>query len=163
MVFLVDEGSGFAAPVEAIWEFLGSGAPHSTAHAHRSIRRRRLGRRSGQYSWEQRFEGRWTRFTMHWTAFPPVGIAYRVVAGPFRGSTFFLYYRPRGRRTGVAIVGEFLSPTIPQARIPAEVDRFFTREFRQDAAALGRWVRARHAARRRAPRRHSPDRHGTLN
>jgi hypothetical protein len=73
---------------------------------------------------------------MAWASYYPVGIAYRVLAGPFSGSQFFLYYLPRGRRTGVTVVGDFVSPTIPSDEIPAAVDRFFSVEFDQDRHAI---------------------------
>lgn len=136
MVFVRDEGSLFDAPIEAVWEFVGSGDDHSAAHRHRAQRRERHSDRSGTYSWEQPFDGRPERFAMRWTSYWPLGIAYEVLEGPFTGSQFFLYYEPRGRRTAVGIVGEFRSPTIPPADVAAAVERFFTLEFEQDHAAL---------------------------
>lgn len=136
MVFLRDEESVFDAPLEKIWRFLGSGDGHSTAHEHRSQRRERLGENSGRYTWEQSFLGALTRFTMRWTAFYPVGIAYEVLEGPFQGSNFFLFYTPKGERTGVSVVGEFVSPTIPEDELAAAVDRFFSLEFEQDNRAI---------------------------
>lgn len=136
MVFVRDEGSLFEAPLDVVWEFVSSGDGHSSAHRHRKVDRRPLPGNSGQYSWEQEFDGAPTRFVMRWTAFPPVGIAYDVLEGPFTGSRFFLYYTPLGPRTGVTIVGEFCSPTLPVEEIPPAVDRFFALEFEQDHAAI---------------------------
>jgi hypothetical protein len=138
VVFLRDEGSSFAVPLDEVWRYLGSGPPHSRAHRHRRVRRRRAGPRSGTYSWEQEFEGRPARFTMRWHAFAPLGIAYEVLAGPFRGSQFFLTYVPRGRRTGVSVVGEFVAVKRPARELRSSVRRFFAREFREDRAALER-------------------------
>lgn len=73
---------------------------------------------------------------MRWTSFHPFGIAYEVLEGPFVGSTFFVYYRPRGATTRVTLVGDFLSPTIPPSRLEAAVLGFFAREFEQDQAAI---------------------------
>ena len=142
MVFLRDEGSVFDAPAEAVWKFVSSGNHHSDAHRHRKVRRRLLPGNSGRYSWEQEFLGRSERFTMTWVSYYPVGVAYRVLAGPFAGSRFFLYYVPRGRRTGVSVVGDFVSPTIPPGEILAAVDRFFSTEFEQDRAAIEADARA---------------------
>lgn len=136
MVFWTDEGSEFDAPLAGVWAFVGSGDHHSAAHGHRAWDRRRLPGNAGEYSWEQPFDGRPTRFTMRWTAFPPVGIAYEVLAGPFEGSVFFLYYVPNGDRTGVTVAGEFVSPTLPESELPAALARFFDREFEQDLAAI---------------------------
>ena len=136
MVFLRDEGGVFEATLEEIWKFLGSGAPHSDAHHHREVRREILSENSGTYSWVQEFGGLSVRFTMRWVAFVPVGLAYEVLEGPFAGSKFFLYYTPNGVRTGVTVVGEFMSTSIPPAQLEAAVDRFFSDEFEQDRAAL---------------------------
>jgi hypothetical protein len=136
MVFVWDEGSSFDVPIEEVWRFLGSGNPHSLAHGHRRVRRRIHAPGLGTYSWEQPFDGRPARFTMRWRALSPIGIAYEVLAGPFQGSRFFLYYIPRGRRTGVSVVGDFVSPTIPLRRVASAVRRFFAVEFEQDLAAL---------------------------
>jgi hypothetical protein len=142
VVHVEDAGSRFDAPLEVVWRFVSSGDGHSAAHGHRRNARERLSENSGRYSWEQEFEGSATRFTMIWTAFPPTGIAYRVIEGPFDGSVFFLYYTPEGPRTGVTIVGEFVSPTIPAERVAASALRFFAVEFEQDAAGLRRLLEA---------------------
>jgi hypothetical protein len=136
VVFVRDEGGVFDAPLADVWAFVGSGDHHSSAHRHRANSRQRWSDRSGEYSWEQEFDGAPTRFTMRWVSYPPLGIAYDVVEGPFAGSRFFLYYEARGDRTGVGVVGEFVSPVLPETEVAAAVDRFFAREFEQDAAAL---------------------------
>ncbi len=143
MVFVRDEGSVFDAPLEVVWDFFGSGPEHSRAHRHRNVARERLSERSGSYTWEQDFRGAPTCFDMRWTSFPPVGLGYDVVGGPFVGSTFFLYYTPQGDRTGVAVVGEFVSPTLPASEVAAAVDEFFSLEFAQDSAAIRERMRRR--------------------
>lgn len=136
MVFVRDEGSVYNAPLEEVWRFLSSDERHSAAHHHRNPSRKELPGNSGEYSWEQEFEGKEERFTMRWTAFPRFGIAYEVLEGPFVGSKFFVYYRPRGARTRVTIVGEFVSPSIPEARLETSILGFFAREFEQDSSAI---------------------------
>lgn len=138
MVFVRDEGDEFDVPLDAVWAFVSSGDHHSAAHHHRANSRERLSDRSGEYRWEQEFDGRPTRFAMRWVSYHPVGIAYDVTEGPFAGSRFFLHYTPRGARTAVGILGEFVSPTIPKDEIAAAVDRFFAREFEQDREAMRR-------------------------
>ena len=136
MVFVRDEGSVYNAPLEEVWRFLSSDQAHTDAHGHRNATRKSLPGNSGEYSWEQDFEGKPERFTMRWTAFPLFGIAYEVPEGPFQGSKFFVYYRPRGAKTRVTIVGDFVSPTIPSTRLEAAVLGFFALEFEQDSAAI---------------------------
>ncbi|HTP53853.1 MAG TPA: hypothetical protein VML94_02675 [Thermoplasmata archaeon] len=136
MVFVRDEGSVIDASLDAVWEFIGSGDAHSHAHRHQAWRRERGEGNSGTYSWEQEFSGGRARFAMHWVSYHPLGVAYEVIEGPFAGSRFFLYYTPMGARTGVTVVGEFVSPSIPEARLESEVLRFFAVEFDQDHAAI---------------------------
>ena len=136
MVFVRDEGSVYDAPLDVVWAYFGSGREHSDAHRHREVRREAIRDRSGQYSWEQDFRGAPTRFTMRWTSFAPLGLAYDVLEGPFAGSRFFLYYIPQGGKTGVSVVGEFTSPSIPSDRLTDAVDEFFSLEFLQDREAI---------------------------
>jgi hypothetical protein len=138
MVFVRDEGSVFEVPLSVVWQFIGSGDHHSAAHFHRATRRTRISDRAGEYSWEQDFDGGPARFTMRWTSYPPLGVAYEVTEGAFEGSKFFLFYTPLGPRTGVGVIGEFVSPTLPETEIAAAVDRFFSREFEQDHATMRR-------------------------
>ncbi len=141
MVFVRDTGDVFDAPLNVVWDFVGSGNEHSDAHRHRHFHRERLSDRSGQYSWEQDFQGAPARFTMRWTSYHPVGLAYDVLEGPFAGSRFFLIYAPQGDKTGVSIIGEFVSSTIPADRLPAAVDAFFSVEYAQDSAGIKKRMR----------------------
>ncbi len=143
MVFLRDDSSAYDAPLRVVWDFFGSGMEHSDAHGHRDTRREKLADNVGIYSWTQDFRGKPERFTMRWTSYAPLGLGYEVLEGPFAGSKFFLYYTPQGERTGVAVVGEFTSPTIPSEEIAESVDRFFSREFEQDSAAIRARTRRR--------------------
>ena len=135
-MFLRDEGSVFDAPRDAVWEFVGSGDRHSSAHGHQRTRRQLHHELSGTYSWEQPFRDGTVRFTMRWTSFYPLGIAYEVLEGPFAGSRFFLIYEPRGSSTAVSVVGEFTSPTIRDEDLEPAVGSFFALEFEQDRAAI---------------------------
>lgn len=136
MVFVRDEGSVYNASLEDVWKFLSSPLQHSDAHHHRNVSRKELSSNAGEYTWEQDFEGKTERFTMRWTSFPLFGFVYEVLEGPFVGSKFFVYYRPRGARTRVTIVGEFVSPSIPEARLETSILGFFAREFEQDSSAI---------------------------
>lgn len=136
MVFVKDTGSVFPVPLPEVWEFLGSGTDHPKAHGHRNVSRSRPNELEGTYAWEQDLEGLPVRFVMHWRSYHPVGLAYDVPEGPFQGSKFFLIYTPRGEETEVSIIGDFVSPTIPEERLPAAVLRFFEVEFEQDLAAM---------------------------
>lgn len=151
MVFLVDDGSVFDASLDEVWRFLERPDEHTRAHRHTATSRERSSPSSGRYSWRQEFEGRRVRFTMEWRSYYPLGIAYEVVVGPFAGSRFFLYYTPLGDRTGVTVVGEFVSGALDGPALERSVRGFFDLEFEQDQAALRR-------SRERTPRREDPGR-----
>jgi len=151
MPFVRDEGSVFPAPLERVWAFVGSGARHGRAHGHSAMRRRRRSPREGTYSWTQPFEGTESRFVMRWHAYYPLGIAYDVLEGPFRGSRFFLFYEARGSETAVTVLGDFRSPTLPASRIPTAVLDFFALEFEQDRRAIVADLAAARTGQARSP------------
>jgi hypothetical protein len=136
VVFVRDTGSVYNAPLEEVWRFLSDGPTHSAAHQHRNVERKSISETSGISSWEQDFEGKPERFSMRWTSFPLFGIAYEVLEGPLVGSKFFVYYRPRREQTRVTVVGDFVSPSIPEPLIEPAVLRFFALEYEQDNAAI---------------------------
>ena len=139
MVLLYDAGSVYGAPRSRLWRYVESGRPHAEAHHHVRVIRRRGPEGSGEYRWTQPYRGRSTRFAMRWSVFPPRGIDFEVVGGPFRGSRFFLVYRSAGRRSRAIVLGEFRSPTVPPSRLAGRVREFFAREFEEDRAALRAW------------------------
>jgi len=136
VVFVRDEGSVYNAPIDEVWRFLASGLSHSEAHHHRNAQHKSLPGFYSEDTWEEDFEGKPETFTVRWTTLRPLGVAYDVLQGPFVGSKFFVYYRARGDKTRVTIVGDFVSPTIPAARVEASVLAFFAREFEEDSAAI---------------------------
>lgn len=136
MVFVRDEGSVFNAPLDAVWSFLSRGSAHDEVHHHRNVERKTLSGNSGEISWDQDFEGKSVRFKLRWTSFAPFGLAYEALDGPFLGSKFFVYYRPRGDKTRVTVVGDFASPTIPAVRLETTVLKYLALEFEEDNAAI---------------------------
>jgi hypothetical protein len=141
MVFIFDDSGVFDAPLEAVWKYFNSGVDHRLAHRHRKSRLEEQSETSFVASWEQDYEGRPVVFKMHGIAFPPLGLAYEVLDGPFDGSKFFFYYTPLGDRTRVTLVGEFASSSIPLRELESKVIDFFATEFEQDAEGLRRRLR----------------------
>ncbi len=150
-MLLRDEGSRFSVPLGFVWRYLDLFEDHSRAHGHTSMRRERTGASTGRYSWRQPWGPSRVRITMEWTAFPPLGVAYVVTGGPFEGSTFFLYYVPRGQETEVSLVGNFVSPSLPAGELRRKVLSFFAREFRQDDRAMRERFAAESSGRRSVP------------
>jgi Polyketide cyclase / dehydrase and lipid transport len=141
MVHIVDEGSQFEVPVDTIWRFLQSPDDHGASHPeHKNMQMKPLGEGSVQVSWEEEMQGRPVKVVNRITMFPPVGIAIEMVEGPLAGSKFFNYYTPKGSKTGVTVVGEFKSPSMPEGQLEPLVRKNFEHVFTQDTAALKRFT-----------------------
>jgi hypothetical protein len=57
---------------------------------------------------ERPFMGRSVKVKMKNTLYPPLGYVSEHIEGPTAGSRAFLYYTPKGDKTGVTIVGDFV-------------------------------------------------------
>jgi len=105
MVYLIDEGSVFDAPIEKIWQYL-----RSEDHKHPSFRN--VGRDvSGNVvtiTSERTFMGKSVKVKIRNTLYPPFGYVSEHLEGPTAGSRSFLYYTPKGDKTGVTVVGDFM-------------------------------------------------------
>lgn len=135
MVFIMDEGSRFKAPLDKIWTLNQSEGQHS----HPSLRNQ-VAEQQGDHiilSYETAMpDGSWVKHKSRVTAFPPVGIAFETLEGPLAGSKSFQYYTPMGAETGVTIVGEFTSKVIPSADLKNAVMAFLGTVFNEDTENL---------------------------
>jgi hypothetical protein len=139
VVFITDDSGVFEAPIDTVWAYFNSGVAHRSAHHHRQSKLEELSETSFIATWEQEYDGGPVLFEMRGTEYPPLGLAYEVLAGPFAGSRFFFYYTPLGDRTRVTLVGDFASGSIPAAELEAKVIDFFATEFEQDCEGLDRF------------------------
>jgi hypothetical protein len=105
MVYILDEGSEFDAPIEKVWQYL-----QSQSHSHPSIKT--LGREvegnSVTLTSERNILGKTHKVKVKNTIFRPFGLVQEYLEGPFAGSKAFLYYIPKGNKTGVTIVGDYV-------------------------------------------------------
>jgi len=104
MVFLLDEGSVFDAPIDKIWNYL-----RSDEHKHPSMKilDREMVGNTVIITSERNMMGKTVRVRINNTLYPPFGIVQEHLEGPTASSKAFLYYTPKGDRTGVTIVGDF--------------------------------------------------------
>ena len=104
MVYIIDEGSVFDAPIERIWKYL-----QSDNHRHPSLKLigRDVSGNSVTITAERLVMGKPTKVKIKNTLYPPFGIVQEHLEGPTAGSRAFLYYLPKGDKTGVTIVGDF--------------------------------------------------------
>lgn len=137
MVHIRDEGSEFDASIEEIWKFLGSPQVHTPAHvSRRNSQVKPIGENAILLSVEQNMGGHWQKVLNRVTLLPPIGMAVEMLDGPLAGSKFFTYYTPKGGKTGVTVVGEFVSKSIPPAQLESEVLRSLEETFNEDNLAL---------------------------
>jgi hypothetical protein len=104
MVYLLDEGSEFDATVEKIWKYL-----QSDEHRHPSLKmiNREMTGNIVTITAERTIMGSPVKVKIKNILYPPFGMVQEHLEGPTAGSKAFLYYTPKGNKTGVTIVGEF--------------------------------------------------------
>jgi hypothetical protein len=139
MVHIEDRGSHFDAPLDIVWKFIQSDGDHGPSHANRrNIQGGPDGDGGMQVSWEQNVQGHWVKVVNKVSTFPPIAMMVHSVEGPLAGSKFMFYYAPKGPKTGVNVVGDFQSPSIPPAQLEAVVMASLEEAFNEDNASLKR-------------------------
>ena len=135
MVFVVDEGSEFKVPRDKLWKYSQS----QNEHTHPSMKNVKVAQ-EGQgmiltfevVAPDGSTERRKTRIS----PMPPVGTWFEELEGRFAGSKYFNYYTPKGEKTGVTVVGEWVSSTIPADRLKKAALDHLAMIFREDEANL---------------------------
>jgi len=104
MVYLLDEGSEFEASVDNVWKYL-RGESHS--HPSMNLISRDVAGNTVTITADRTIMGKPTRVRIKNTLYPPFGMVQEHLEGPTAGSRAFLYYIPKGNKTGVTVVGDF--------------------------------------------------------
>ncbi len=137
MVYILDEGSKFKAPLDKVWKLNQSEGLHN----HPSLRNQKA-EQQGEHvilTYETAMpDGTWVKQKTRTTAYPPLGIVFETLEGPMAGSKSFQYYTPKGNETGVTVVGEFTSKGIPDADLRKAVMAFLETVFNEDQKNLAR-------------------------
>jgi hypothetical protein len=136
MVHIKDEGSQFDAPLETVWKYLQMSEDHNRTHKSRNYKQTPLGENSMELSWEANMGGSWVPLKTRVTALAPLGIAIEMIEGPMAGSKVFNIYTPMGTKTGVTVVGEFTSKSIPAPQLEPAVRAMLEQVYTEDNAAL---------------------------
>jgi hypothetical protein len=132
LVFILDEGSVFDAPVDKIWRFMQTPGEH---HKHGSMTnvRREMDGNSALLSFDAEGPGgAKTLVRIKSTPLLPVGRMMEYIEGPLAGSRAFSYYVPMGDKTGVTIVGEYVSRSIPENQLKSTVMAQLEKSFNED-------------------------------
>ena len=106
MVYILDEGSAFDAPIDKVWTYL-----KSDEHRHDSLKmisREMASSNAVVITVERNLMGKTVRSKIKNTLYPPFGFVQEHLEGPTAGSRAFVYYIPKGNKTGVSVVGDYV-------------------------------------------------------
>ena len=105
MVYLLDEGSVFDMSIDKIWKYL-----QSEEHRHPSIKmvNREVIGNTVVITSERNIMGKVALTKIKNTLYPPFGLVQEHLEGPLAGSKAFQYYTPKGDKTGITVVGDFV-------------------------------------------------------
>lgn len=138
MVFILDEGGVFEAPLEKIWKLNSS----PTEHRHPSMKNMKVERTADPttffLTWETEVRGSTFKNKAKLIYLPPIGFAMDYVEGPLAGSKEFQYYIPKGNKTAITCVGEWKAAGFPDDQLRALVISSYDEAFREDQANLAR-------------------------
>ena len=138
MVFIVDDGSVFEAPLDKVWKLVEA---HNTdgpkIHPEmKNITQEEVSKNAVIIGWESDIQDRRVKSKMKITAYPPLGMTFELLEGPMTGSKFFNYYTPKGATTGVTVAGDFNSPVMTGDQLKQAVLAFLEQSFNEDSAYL---------------------------
>ena len=139
MVFIIDEGSEFDAPLEKVWK-LNEAHAKDAAKIHpggKNFKTENVNENTIIQSWESDIQGQTVKTKIKISIFYPLGVAIELLEGPTAGSKFFNYYIPNGNKTGITVVGDFKSPMISDKnQLKQTVMSFLEESFNEDSAYL---------------------------
>jgi hypothetical protein len=134
MVYILDEGSVFDAPIDRLWKYLPS-----DEHRHNSqklISREMVNSNTVVITSERNFMGKMVRTKVKNSLYPPFGFVQEHLEGPTAGSKAFVYYIPKGNKTGITIVGEFVLSGMDEKATKDALMAQFQVSFDEDNANL---------------------------
>ena len=135
MVFVLDEGSVFDEPVDKIWRFMREGREFHK-HGNRGDTQVEVQGNSIVLTFEAQGPSGKTTIKMKSTEVAPLGRIMEYLQGPLAGSRAIVYYVPLGNKTGITVVGEYVSKVIPEDQIRSMVLSQAERSFNEDVENL---------------------------
>ena len=138
MVFILDDGAYFNAPLDKIWKLLEAhGVDGLKIHPGDKNQKMEMAADNVMVAeWENVVGGRAVKTKVRFSLYPPLGTAGEFLEGPFAGSKFFNIYTPKNQRTYITAVGEWKSPSIPEGKLKKAVLSMLDKEFGEDVAYL---------------------------
>jgi hypothetical protein len=137
VVFIVDEGSTFKASLDKIWKLNSTEGQHDHPSL-KNLKTQPASEGSMILSYDVDMGGKPITIRTKLTPLPPLGLYFETLDGPLAGSKSIQYYTPRGKETGVTVVGEWKSSAMSDDQIKGAVMGFLQTVFDEDQANLAR-------------------------
>lgn len=136
MVFILDEGSTFNAPLSKVWELQQSEGKHS--HPSQLNTKMSMDGEHPILNFDTKTpDGKLMNHTIRITNIPPVGFILEYTGGAMKGTTLVQYYIPKGNETGVTIVGDAVSSMpIPDQQLKSMVLQGLDAAYHEDVENL---------------------------
>jgi len=135
MVFIIDEGSVFKAPLNKVWELMQSEGKHN--HPSEINPRMAMDGDHPVLTFDVKMpDGRQVTNKIKLTLMPPVGVSLDYLEGPFAGSKSVQYYVPKGNETGVTVIGDYNSPWMSGDQLKGAVLMSLETAFNEDQENL---------------------------
>jgi hypothetical protein len=141
MLRIYDDTSEFDVPIDVLWDYLEAPGEHRKAHPDtRNYEVTELSQNSFLLTMEQKFGARWFKGTGRLTVVRPLGSVSETLEGHLAGSKYFVYYTPRGDKTGVTVVGDFTSTEFPESQLKPMMYGLFAQFFDEDRERLREFI-----------------------
>ena len=137
MVFFIDEGSEFKGSLDRVWKLAQSEMEHKHSFQ-KNVKTTMEGENPVMSFDAQTPNGGWVKQTLKMTLVPPIGFSLEYVDGDFAGSKSFQYYIPKGNKTGVTVVGDVISKSLPPEMAKKMVLKQLETAFNEDQENLKR-------------------------
>jgi hypothetical protein len=134
MVYVIDEGGVFDAPIDVVWKYL-----QSDDHRHQNMKvlnREVVEGNTVIISAERIINGQTVKTKNKNTLYRPFGLVQEHLEGPTAGSRAFLFYIPKGDKTGVTVVGDFFVKGMDDARAKETILAQMQTAFDEDNANI---------------------------
>jgi len=137
VVFIADEGSTFKAPLDKIWKLNATEGLHNHPSL-KNYKSQPSGEGNVIISYDVDMGGKPITIRTKLTPFPPLAVLFETLDGPLAGSKSLQYYTPKGKETGVTVVGDWKSSAMSDDQIRGAVMSFLQTVFEEDQANLSR-------------------------
>ena len=138
MVFIVCEGNEFQGALDKVWK-LNEVLMKEPAKVHQNAINYNIemvNKNTTIQSWQTAIDNQITKNKMQFTTYHPLGVAVEVLEGHLKGSKAFTYFTPNEETTGVTVVGNFKSATLPDDQLRQEVSSMVENSFDEENAYL---------------------------